>query len=95
MEFAEITSDVVEPILRLLDEYASPGPDELHPKILEILVPFIAKPLAHLFILSLTTGHGCYGRRFPTVYPIFKKVQQGNSGKLPTCKPQFHGLRNT
>ncbi len=49
LEAVQVSSDVVETILRSLDEHKSSGPDKLHPKILKILAPFIAKPLAHLF----------------------------------------------
>ncbi len=56
-----------------VDEHKSSGPNELHPKILKILAPFIAKPLAHLFNLSLVTGKVPNVWRTATVCPIFKK----------------------
>ncbi len=73
MEGVQVSSDIVETILRSLDEHKSSGPDELHPKILKILAPFIAKPLAHLFNLSLATGQVPNDWRTATVCPIFKK----------------------
>ncbi len=69
----QVSSDVVEAILCSLDEHKSTGPDELYPKILKILARFIAKPLAHLFDLSLATGQVPNDWRTATVCPIFKK----------------------
>ncbi len=80
MEAVHVSSDVVETILRSLDEHKSSGPDELHPKILKILTPFIAKPLAHLCNLSLATGQVPNDWRTAKFCPIFKKGSREISG---------------
>ncbi len=73
MEVVQVSSGVVETILRSIDEHKSSGPDELHPKILKILALFNAKPLAHPFNLSLATRQVPNDWRTATVCPIFKK----------------------
>ncbi len=73
MEVVQVSSDEVKTILRSLDQHKSSGPDELHPKILKILASFIAKPMAHLFNLSLASGQVPNDWRTATVCPIFKK----------------------
>ena len=65
------TSDV-EAILLSLNEQSSPGPDELHPRILKNLAPFICEPLALLFRKSLDAGKLPSSWKDALVKPIFK-----------------------
>ncbi len=76
MEVVQVSSDVVETILRSLDEQKSSESDKLHPKVLKILAPFIAKPLAHLFNLFLAIGQIPNDWRTATVFPSFKKGRE-------------------
>ncbi len=71
MESVQLSNVAVENILLSLNEHKSPGPDGLPPKILKILAPFIAEPLAHLFNLSLATGQVPNGWRTAPVCLIF------------------------
>ncbi len=50
-----LTPDFLMKILQSLSPHKAASPDELHPKILRALVPFIAEPLTELFNRSLLT----------------------------------------
>ncbi len=56
MKLLQISSVAVKNPLLSLNEHKSPGPDGLHPKLLDKLAPFIAELLAHLSDLYLATG---------------------------------------
>ncbi len=47
------TSDSVMKILQSLNPHKAAGPDELYPKILRALAPFVTEPFKELFNLSL------------------------------------------
>ncbi len=52
MEAVQVSSDVVETILRSLDEHKSSGPDELHPKILKFS-PRLLRSRWPIFLICL------------------------------------------
>ncbi len=92
MEVVQVSSDVVVTTRRSLDAHKISGPDELHPKILKILAPFLAKSLAYLFNLSLAPGQVPYDWRTATVCTIFKKSRREIPGN---CRPFAPVLRSS
>ena len=58
----------------------SPGPDDLHPRLLFELCTIIAKPLAKLYTLSLNSGLIPNDWKIARVTPLFKK------GSKSECK---------
>lgn len=76
-----IDREKVRELLANLNEFKSPGPDELHPRVLKELAEVIAEPLAVIFEKSWTTGEVPVEWRRANVVPIFKKgnkVEPGN-----------------
>uniref|UniRef100_A0A670HPH4 Gypsy retrotransposon integrase-like protein 1 n=1 Tax=Podarcis muralis TaxID=64176 RepID=A0A670HPH4_PODMU len=57
----------------VVDAYLSPGPDELHPRVLKELADVISEPLAVIFENSWRTGEVPADWRRANVVPIFKK----------------------
>ncbi len=58
---------------KTIDTSKSPGPDELHPKLLKWLATFHAGPLADLFNNSLATSVVPGDWKTAVICPIFKK----------------------
>ena len=56
-----------------LNEFKSPGPDELHPRMLKELAEEISEPLAIIFEKSYRTGEVPIDWRRANVVPIFKR----------------------
>ena len=67
-----VDPSTVEELLKSLDEQSSPGPDELHPRILKHLSSVISYPLALLFQKSLDCGKLPAGWKMAVVKPMFK-----------------------
>uniref|UniRef100_A0A670IGU3 Reverse transcriptase domain-containing protein n=1 Tax=Podarcis muralis TaxID=64176 RepID=A0A670IGU3_PODMU len=68
-----ITKEIVQEYLASLDVFKSPGPDELHPRVLKELTEVISEPLAVIFENSWRTGKVPADWRKANVVPIFKK----------------------
>ena len=70
----DITVDslTVREMLMNLNEHSSPGPDELHPRVVKNLALVIAQPLARLFQKSLTDGRLPSGWKTAIVKTMFK-----------------------
>uniref|UniRef100_A0A670IJS6 Reverse transcriptase domain-containing protein n=1 Tax=Podarcis muralis TaxID=64176 RepID=A0A670IJS6_PODMU len=68
-----ITKEIVHEYLASLDVFKSPGPDELHPRVLKELADVISEPLAVIFENSWRTGEVPADWRRANVVPIFKK----------------------
>ena len=58
----------------------SPGPDEIHPRVLKELATVIAQPLRHIFQLSLDSGVIPEDWRSSNITAIFKKGKRSNMG---------------
>ena len=69
-KFSDVNSDFVLSELRKLDPTKAMGPDNLHPRLLQVAAPFIANPLTKLFNKSLSSGY------FPE---DFKKAKNNSS----------------
>ena len=68
-----IDNEVIQQYLATLNEIKSPGPDELHPRVLKELAGEISEPLAIIFEKSWRTGEVPMDWRRANVVPIFKK----------------------
>ena len=66
------TSLDVSNVLQNLDEQSAPGPDDLHPRILKHLAPYICDPIAELFRKSLNAGKLPIAWKSAVVKPMFK-----------------------
>ena len=62
--------------LATLNEIKSPGPDELHPRVLKELAGEISEPLAIIFEKSWRLGGVLMDWWRANVVPIFKKVEK-------------------
>ena len=71
-DFAISTEDVFK-LLCKLQPSKSPGPDNLHPRILKELADVLSEPLAILFMKSLETEDLPKDWKSANVTPIFKK----------------------
>ena len=56
MEVPEINSTIVEKLLLDLKTSKSPGPDRIHPRVLQELASQLAYPLSKIFKSSIATG---------------------------------------
>ncbi len=56
-----------------IDTSKSPGPDQLHPKLIKCLATFLAEPLADLSINCIATAIGPGDWKAAVICPIFKK----------------------
>uniref|UniRef100_A0A8D0DX11 Reverse transcriptase domain-containing protein n=1 Tax=Salvator merianae TaxID=96440 RepID=A0A8D0DX11_SALMN len=63
-----------------LNVFKSPGPDELHPRVLKELADIIAEPLSVIFENSWITGEVPEDWRRANVVPIFKKGKKADPG---------------
>uniref|UniRef100_A0A803T570 Reverse transcriptase domain-containing protein n=1 Tax=Anolis carolinensis TaxID=28377 RepID=A0A803T570_ANOCA len=69
----QIGRQVVQELLAALNEFKSPGPDRLHPRVLKELAEVISEPLTIIFKSSWRTGEVPGDWRRANVVPIFKK----------------------
>uniref|UniRef100_A0A8D0CDV4 Reverse transcriptase domain-containing protein n=1 Tax=Salvator merianae TaxID=96440 RepID=A0A8D0CDV4_SALMN len=75
-----IETERVREYLANLNEFKSPGPDGLHPRVLKELAGVIAEPLAVIFENSWRTGEVPDDWRRANVVPIFKKGKKADPG---------------
>ena len=67
-----------------LDPRKAAGIDNLKPHIVKKVLPFILRPLCHIFNLSLSTGTFPDKLKLAKVIPLFKK---GNANTLSNYRP--------
>ena len=84
LEEVEITEEKVEKKLKKLNQNKSPGPDNVHPRILKELSAELAKPLSIIFKKSLDAGKLPISWKDGHIIPIFKK---GNKHKVENYRP--------
>uniref|UniRef100_A0A803THE0 SGNH hydrolase-type esterase domain-containing protein n=1 Tax=Anolis carolinensis TaxID=28377 RepID=A0A803THE0_ANOCA len=70
----KIGKQVVQEHLAALNEFKSPGPDQLHPRVLKELAEVISEPLAIIFESSWRMGEVPADWRSANVVPIFNVV---------------------
>ena len=75
-----ITKDQMEKELKSLNEYKSPGPDKVHPKIIKEMAQELALPLKILFDRTLEEGRIPQKWKTAEVIPIFKKGAKNQPG---------------
>ncbi|XP_070619981.1 polyadenylate-binding protein 4 isoform X1 [Erythrolamprus reginae] len=75
-----IDKSTVRDYLRELNEYKSPGPDGLHPKVLKELADTIAEPLLLIYQISWITGDLPEDWKRADVVPIHKKGKKTDPG---------------
>ena len=64
--------ETVKALLLSLKPDSAPGPDDIHPRFLKTMADFLAKPLSHIYRLSLDCGHLPKDWKVGTIKPIFK-----------------------
>ena len=80
LENITITEDQMYHALNSLNISKSPGPDEIHPRILKELSKELAKPLSMLFNKSIKEGKIPDKWKIAEVRPIFKKGSKQEAG---------------
>ncbi|XP_073510800.1 uncharacterized protein [Phyllobates terribilis] len=92
-----VNRKIVREYLANINEFKSPGPDELHPRVLKEIVEEILEPLSIIFENSWRTGEVPEDWRRANVVPIFKKgkkVDPGNyrpiSIEIPIRDPKLY-----
>lgn len=73
LEDVEITASAVEEKLKNLRPSSSPGPDQLHPRVLTELAASLSTPLSNLYRESLSRGQLPDDWKVGQVVPIYKK----------------------
>ncbi|XP_058028993.1 uncharacterized protein LOC131193128 [Ahaetulla prasina] len=86
----KIGKKMVSEHLSTLDEFKSPGPDGLHPKVLKELADVISEPLNYIFQRSWSTGELPEDWKRADVVPIFKKGKKKRSRKLQTYQSDLN-----
>uniref|UniRef100_A0A452IPG4 Reverse transcriptase domain-containing protein n=1 Tax=Gopherus agassizii TaxID=38772 RepID=A0A452IPG4_9SAUR len=76
----KITKEQVKNHLEKLDACKSPGPDEMHPRILKELIEEVSEPLAIIFGKSWETGEIPEDWKGANIVPIYKKGNKNNPG---------------
>ena len=69
----EITEEAILEVIKSLDASKSPGPDNIHPRVLKETADVIAHPLHLIFKRSLNAGLLPDTWKIANVSPIFKK----------------------
>ena len=90
----EITEDHVLKAIAHLNPSKTPGPDNLHPKLLVETKDTIVKPLTKLFKTSIETNTLPSDWKEAYVTPIFKKRFKEKTGKLQTNQFNISTLQN-
>ena len=73
VETCTINPSIVASKLKKLKTFKSPGPDGVHPKVINELADCISIPLSTIFNTSLTTGKLPIEWKQANIYPIHKK----------------------
>ena len=81
----DITEDEVLALLRKLQPDKSPGPDNIHPKVLRECAVELAGPLTKLFQTSMKEGRIPEEWKEAKVTPIFKKGTRSDVGNYRPC----------
>ena len=76
----EITEDMVKSKLKCLSATSSPGPDQIHPRVLREAAKQVAVPLTILFNKSIESGCLPDDWKQGVVVPIFKKGDRQEAG---------------
>ena len=76
----EITTEIVEKKLHMLNPNKSPGPDNIHPRLLKETAPELALPLQMLFMRILKEGRLPQCWKNAHVTPIYKKDKKSEPG---------------
>jgi hypothetical protein len=76
----DITEDEVQVLLRKIQPDKSPGPDNIHPRVLKECAAELAGPLTILFQTSLKEGRLPQEWKEAKVTPIFKKGPRSEVG---------------
>lgn len=76
----QITREAVRKKLEDLNCHKSPGPDEIHPRILKELAEYLSGPLSLIFNKSLESASLPVTWREAEVVPLFKKGQRKDPG---------------
>ncbi|XP_073498545.1 uncharacterized protein [Phyllobates terribilis] len=85
-----VNRKIVREYLANINEFKSPGPDELHPRVLKEIVEEILEPLSIIFENSWRTGEVPEDWRRANVVPIFKKGKKVDPGNYrPTLTPRM------
>ncbi|XP_073532607.1 uncharacterized protein C10orf67 homolog, mitochondrial isoform X1 [Phyllobates terribilis] len=75
-----VNRKIVREYLANINEFKSPGPDELHPRVLKEIGEEILEPLSIIFENSWRTGEVPEDWRRANVVPIFKKGKKVDPG---------------
>ena len=78
----EITEEVVLEVIKSLDTSKSPGPDNIHPRLLKETSDVIAHPLHLIFKGSLDVGVFPDTWKIANVSPIFKKGNKQDRNQM-------------
>ncbi|XP_073533229.1 acid-sensing ion channel 3-like isoform X3 [Phyllobates terribilis] len=81
-----VNRKIVREYLANINEFKSPGPDELHPRVLKEIVEEILEPLSIIFENSWRTGEVPEDWRRANVVPIFKKGKKVDPGNY---RPEY------
>ena len=84
IESLTITQDKVRSKLKGLSGSKTPGPDNIHPRILKETADQICVPLTALFNRSLSTGELPEDWKLGNISPVFKK---GSKGAVENYRP--------
>ena len=76
----EVSADQIQKALHDLNPNKSPGPDEIHPRVLKELAKELAYPLKLLFDKSFDQGIIPSDWKEAEVRPLFKKGEKSNPG---------------
>ncbi|XP_073535227.1 DNA repair protein XRCC4 isoform X2 [Phyllobates terribilis] len=89
-----VNRKIVREYLANINEFKSPGPDELHPRVLKEIVEEILEPLSIIFENSWRTGEVPEDWRRANVVPIFKKGKKVDPGNYRPFKLGSLRLQN-
>ena len=80
----EIAKPMIEKKLKELNQNKSPGPDNIHPRILKELCTELAEPITIIFLKSIDAGQLPSSWKDGHIIPIFKK---GNKHRPENYRP--------